>query len=477
MANKDPVILWFRQDLRIRDNEALAAALESKRPIIPVFIWDEKGEGSWSPGGAARVFLRCALKALEDDLTEYGLQMVFRKGESREVLSQLIEECDAGAVYWNRRYEPSIVSRDSEIKKGLLEDGKEAESFNSSLLFEPWKISTQQGKPFQVFTPFWKNAKKRDRPRPVEVDLRKLTLPDSFPESGSIESLELTSGEPWEKKIAKHWEVSEGAAHKRMEKFLSGPVSDYDGDRDLPAVDGTSRLSPFLHWGLIGPRQIWEAVIDNEMENTKGGRTYVSEIGWREFAYHVLYHFPKTPEKPLREKYEDFPWETNQTHLERWKKGQTGYPIVDAGMRQLWQEGWMHNRVRMVVGSFLVKHLLQSWEEGAKWFWDCLVDADLASNTLGWQWSGGCGADAAPYFRVFNPMTQGEKFDGDGEYVRKYVPELGDMPDKFIHEPWEAPRETLEDAGVELGKDYPEPIIEHKKGRERALAAFDKVKG
>lgn len=456
---------------------ALVQAVESGQEVIPVFVWDEKGEGDWAPGATSKAFLERALVSLGSSLREHGLELILRSGESRKVLASLLEETGAAGVYWNRRYEPALVKRDSEIKRWLREEGKEAESFNSSLLFEPWDVATKDGRPYQVFTPFWRTAQGKDRPSPVEVDLRKLKVPSFFPRSEVIKSLGLSPDHPWVAKVMNYWEVDEGKVFKRLESFLANGVEEYKEMRNLPAEEGTSRLSPYLHWGLIGPRQIWQAAIDCGVDASAGGQTFISEIGWREFGYHVLYHFPHTPEKPLREKYEDFPWEEDTAVLQRWRQGMTGYPIVDAGMRQLWEEGWMHNRVRMIVGSLLVKHLLHSWSHGARWFWDCLVDADLASNTLGWQWSGGCGADAAPYFRVFNPMTQGKKFDPDGEYVRKFVPELAELPADVIHEPWEASREILERAGVRLGETYPRPIIEHKKGRERALAAFDKVKG
>lgn len=477
MAENGPLLVWFRQDLRIRDNAALAAALETGRPLIPVFIWDPEAEDGWAPGGASRVFLHKALDSLAGDLEEHGLRLVLRSGPSMDCLLRLLAESGARGVYWNRRYEPAAVRRDSEIKKRLREDGYAAESQNSSLLFEPWEVATGNGRPYQVFTPFWRNASDRSIPEPVAVDLRKLNRPEKFPKSDSLSSLGLLPDHPWGEKIARHWEVGESAARKQLDRFLRDQAEAYDKQRDLPSVDGTSRLSPALHWGLIGPRQIWQRAAEEGQSRTKGGRVFLQEIGWREFAYHVLYHFPETPEKPLREKFADFPWRKDADVLRRWKKGLTGYPIVDAGLRQLWEEGWMHNRVRMIVGSLLVKHLLHPWQDGARWFWDCLVDADLASNTLGWQWSGGCGADAAPYFRVFNPMTQGAKFDPEGTYVRRYVPELRELPAKAIHEPWSADASTLEAAGVRLGETYPYPVIEHKKGRERALAAFEKVKG
>ncbi|MGE9291069.1 MAG: cryptochrome/photolyase family protein [Puniceicoccales bacterium] len=477
MPASSPLIVWFRKDLRIRDNAALAAAMAEDRPILPVFIWEEREEGDWSPGSASRLFLQEALASLGKDLRSHGLKLILRSGRSQEVLASLLEETGAEGVYWNRRYTPFALRVDAEVKKWLREQNRVAESFNASLLFEPWTLSTQQGKPYQVFTPYWKSARRVERPEPVKVDLRKLKLPGSFPKSETLDALGLVPDHPWVDKVSQYWEVGEQAALDRLREFLRQDVEDYREARDIPSVRGTSKLSGYLHWGLIGPRQIWQELIEAGKEESAGGQCFLAEIGWREFAYHVLYHFPDTPDRPLREKYEDFPWEEKSEVLELWRKGRTGYPIVDAGMRQLWEEGWMHNRVRMIVGSFLVKHLLHSWSHGARWFWDCLVDADLASNTLGWQWSGGCGADAAPYFRVFNPMTQGEKFDPEGEYVRRYVPELANLPASVIHQPWEASDRVLREAGVRLGHDYPRPMIDHRQGRERALKAFEKVKG
>lgn len=477
MSANAPLLLWFRQDLRIRDNAAFAAILESGRPVLPVFVWDPDAEKGWEPGAAARVFLRHALDALARDLGEHGLPLVVRRGSSGEVLRDLLGRSGAAGVHWNRRYEPAAIERDAAIKRSLREEGFEGESHNSSLLFEPWEVATGGNRPYQVFTPFWRNTGAREKEAPVEVDLRRLRRPESFPEPGSPDDLGLLPSHAWGEKVAGHWEIGEGAARRRLDGFLADGVRSYPKNRNLPAVDGTSRLSPYLHWGLIGPRQVWRRAVEEGVDQSAGGRAFLSEIGWREFAYHVLYHFPHTPEAPLREKFKDFPWREDEEFLRRWRRGETGYPIVDAGMRQLWEEGWMHNRVRMIVGSLLVKHLLQPWSHGARWFWDCLVDADLASNTLGWQWSGGCGADAAPYFRVFNPMTQGEKFDPGGDYVRHYVPELRGLPSGVIHRPWEAGEGTLADAGVRLGRDYPYPVVDHKEGRERALAAFGEVKG
>ena len=471
-----PSILWFRKDLRLRDNSALKAAIEAGLPVIPIFIWSPDEAGDWAPGAASKWWLHQALKSLSEAFKDRGGEFVLREGDSLGQLRDIIEKTGAKRVYWNRRYESPQRELDASIKRQLREDGIEVESFNSSLLNEPHTAATGGGNPYKVYTPYWKKVKDRPIEPIAEPDFDSFKFPDTYPQTVALDSLGLLPEKQWHRKFDPYWVVSEAAAQERLEKFLSQAVEGYNQARDIPSEDGTSSLSPYLHWGLIGPRQVMHALKAKHDLGKEGPQVYAKEIYWREFAYNVLYHFPKTPAAPLHEKYTDFPWQPDSNALKRWQRGQTGYPIVDAGMRQLYATGWMHNRVRMVVSSLLVKHLLQDWREGASWFWDTLVDADLASNTLGWQWSAGCGADAAPYFRVFNPITQGKKFDAEGEYVKKWVPEIAKLPSKFIHEPWEAPAGILEYAGVELGKDYPEPIIDHKEGRERALAALDQFK-
>ena len=471
-----PSILWFRKDLRLRDNSALKAAIEAGLPVIPIFIWSPNEAGDWAPGAASKWWLHQALKSLSEAFKDRGGEFVLREGDSLGQLRDIIEKTGAKRVYWNRRYESPQRELDASIKRQLREDGIEVESFNSSLLNEPHTAATGGGNPYKVYTPYWKKVKDRPIEPIAEPDFDSFKFPDTYPQTVALDSLGLLPEKQWHRKFDPYWVVSEAAAQERLEKFLSQAVEGYNQARDIPSEDGTSSLSPYLHWGLIGPRQVMHALKANHDLGKEGPQVYAKEIYWREFAYNVLYHFPKTPAAPLHEKYTDFPWQPDSNALKRWQRGQTGYPIVDAGMRQLYATGWMHNRVRMVVSSLLVKHLLQDWREGASWFWDTLVDADLASNTLGWQWSAGCGADAAPYFRVFNPITQGMKFDAEGEYVRKWVPEIAKLPSKYIHEPWEAPAGILEYAGVELGKDYPKPIIDHKEGRERALAALEQFK-
>nr|WP_308950449.1 deoxyribodipyrimidine photo-lyase [Coraliomargarita sp. SDUM461003] len=469
-------ILWFRKDLRLADNSALEAAIERGAPIVPVFIWAPEEAGDWAPGAASKWWLHQALAGLGESLQERGGKLILREGSSLQHLRDIIAKTGARRIYWNRRYESPLRELDAEIKRSLREDGVEVESFNSSLLNEPHTAATGSGQPYKVYTPYWKKVKDRELPVLAEPDWPAVQFPERYPQSTPLEALNLLPKVQWYRSFYAHWDPSEAGAMKRLDTFLAAAVENYDCARDRPDDDGTSCLSPYLQWGQIGPRQIAHRLKQQCDLRAKGPQVYLKEIYWREFAYNVLYHFPHTPDTPLREEYTDFPWEHDAATLKAWQTGHTGYPIVDAGMRQLWQTGWMHNRVRMIVSSLLVKHLLHNWQEGAKWFWDTLVDADLASNTLGWQWSGGCGADAAPYFRVFNPIIQGQKFDPDGSYVKRFVPELKKLPAKYIHTPWEAPDGVLDYAGVELGKDYPEPIIDHQAGRARALAALDQFK-
>ena len=478
-------IVWFRADLRISDNPALIQAAERGR-VLPVYIWAPEEEGDWAPGGAKRWWLHHSLSELRESLRGLGADLIIRKGPSADELKAVIDQSGADAVFWNRRYEPAILSRDEKVRHFLRNDcSVMAKSFNSHLLHEPWTVQTQSGGPYQVFTPFNKALQKQPRPDLPLDPPEKLRCPSQKPKSASLESLELEPKRDWKDGLADAWQPGEKGAAERLEAFLGDEIRQYEDARNVPADDGTSRLSPHLHLGEISVRQCFHAVrkfmgdgrrkLSGQEKDQCG--VYLTELCWREFAYHVLYHFPKTPESPLREKYADFPWENDAAALKKWQKGQTGYPIIDAGMRQLWATGWMHNRVRMIVASFLVKDLLISWEEGAAWFWDTLVDADLANNTLGWQWAGGCGADAAPYFRIFNPVLQGKKFDGDGRYVRRWVPELKDLPDRWLHEPWKAKPEVLKKAGVDLGENYPRPVVDHKEARKSALSALDEVKG
>lgn len=471
---KRPIIIWFRQDLRVEDNPALLAAIESKSPLIALYIYSPEEEGAWSYGGASRWWLHYSLKSLSNELSHHGLKLTLRRGSSISILEDLIQKTDAQAVYWNRRYEPSSIKRDAAIKETLHQKGIEAKSYNANLLFEPWTVSNKQKKPFQVFTPFWKTC--LSLPEPAEP----IHIPRAKPENIDVDSLSLDDLDllpkiHWDQGIKAHWKPGAPEAKKILSEFSQDAIYHYKERRDRPDLAGVSKLSPYLHFGEISPRMVWHFVKAHCDIHKEGVECYLRQLGWREFAHHLLYHFPHTPENPLRENFDRFPWNAQADWLKAWQKGLTGYPIIDAGMRQLWTTGWMHNRLRMIVGSFLVKDLLISWKEGAAWFWDTLVDADLANNTLGWQWIGGCGADAAPYFRIFNPITQGEKFDPEGAFVRQWVPEIAALPDRWIHKPWEASAIELRSYGVTLGHTYPHPLVDHDKARLKALAAFNEL--
>ena len=473
-------LLWFRQDLRIDDNSAVAAAIERGAPIVPVLIWAPQEEGNWQPGGATKWWLHHALADLGAQFAEIGLRLIIRdarENSSLETLLELAQQTKADSVFWNRRHEPLLAKRDAEVKCGLEAAGISTGSRESSVLFAPETIANKSGKPFKVFTPMWKHPQTLEMPAPVRVKSAAAKAPAKWPASAQLGSLRLLPKIGWDSGISEFWGTpSRNAALKHLRKFIRSGAESYPELRDSPSDDGTTRLSPYLHLGQVGVREMWGMLANASNRSNEFDTGIMRQIIWREFAHHLLHHFPHIPQQPLRPEFSLFPWEEDSAMLRRWQHGETGYPIVDAGMRQLWQTGWMHNRVRMIVGSLLVKHLLQHWVEGARWFWDTLVDADLANNTLGWQWIGGCGADAAPYFRIFNPIIQGEKFDPDGKFVSRYVPELKNVPAKCIHQPWKLGDLDLSGMGVVLGRDYPAPIIEHSAGRKRALVAFQKLK-
>lgn len=478
-----PVLVWFRQDLRLADNPALHAAAISGASISPIFIWSPEEEGDWPPGGATRWWLHRSLERLDADLRKLKSRLVFRRGPTLETLQALICETGATALFWNRRYEPAAIARDKKIKETLKSAGIQVESFNGSLLFEPWDVKTATGGPYRVFTPFWRSCLAHGEPSEPLPSPPRLPALEKWPASLALTDLSLQPRIPWDTGMREAWTPGSSGAATESKQFLSSALADYKNDRDRPDHNGTSRLSPYLHFGEISPRQIWHAVRAKAPRLLKGNRgaetlaePYLRQLIWREFAYHLLYHFPQTPLQPLREEFAAFPWNDDQSALRAWQRGRTGYPYIDAGMRQLWTTGWMHNRVRMAVASFLVKDLLLPWQAGAKWFWDTLVDADLANNTLGWQWTAGCGADAAPYFRIFNPVSQGEKFDPQGDYIRRWVPELAKLPGEWIHSPWKAPAGVLRKAGVEPGDNYPCPIVDHGVARKRALEALASMK-
>ena len=470
-------IVCFRNDFRLEDNPALNGAVSQKTSIVPVFIYDPSLIDDWSLGGASKWWLHASILDLKTQIKGLGGQFILKSGNTLKVIQELVQETGAQSVYWNRRYQSDEVKVDKAVKQWLQDQAIHVESYKASILEEPWTTANKEGLPYKVYTPFWKSVKDRPINPPESLDLSSLRFSSQEIHSESLDSLGLLPESlDWPSKLADFWDVSESKAQILLDEFIKEASDEYHTERDRPDTTGTSFLSPYLRWGQISPRQIAHALCTRCDLEEIGPLTYLKEIYWREFAYYVLYHFPETPKKPLQKKYEKFPWESDTQSLDRWKKGETGYPIVDAGMRQLYATGWMHNRVRMIVASFLVKHMLHSWNAGAAWFWDTLVDADLASNTLGWQWSGGCGADAAPYFRIFNPMIQGMKFDPEGLYVKRWVPELSDMKPENIHQPWEASAEELKAASVVLGTSYPKAIIEHSFGRERALSALSSIK-
>jgi deoxyribodipyrimidine photo-lyase len=469
-------LVWFRRDLRLADNPALAAALARHAQVIPVFVHAPEEEAPWPPGAAQRVWLQRSLAALDDALRALGSRLLLRHGPSLAALRRLVAETEARAVYWNRLYEPAITTRDHAIQQALREDGLEAESFNAALLAEPWALQTRQAGPYRVYTPFARALRQMTIEAPQPAPRYLPAVPWTLLNE-PLESLALLPRVRWDRALIAHWQPGEDGAGQALRRFLKQGLAGYREGRNLPGEPIVSRLSPHLHFGEIGPRQLWHAVQAQaggarEAGLAAGAETFLSELIWREFAHHLLYHFPHTSDQALDARFARFPWADNDEALAAWQRGRTGIPIVDAGMRELWQTGWMHNRVRMIVASFLTKNLLLPWQHGARWFWDTLLDADLANNTLGWQWTAGCGADAAPYFRIFNPVLQGARFDPQGRYVRRWVPELSRLPDRWIHQPWRAPAVELAAAGVKLGVDYPLPLADLAETRERALAAY-----
>jgi deoxyribodipyrimidine photo-lyase len=477
MNKQKTVLVWFRRDLRLADNPALFEAAQVGR-VIPLFIWDDLA--SSSIGAASQWWLHHSLNQLNASL-EGNLWL--RKGNPLAVLEEIIKDMQVDLVCWNRLYEPHEIKRDKYIKEYLKKKGCEVKSFNGGLLWEPWDVIKADGRPYQVFTPFYQkgclSAALPRHPLPEPTDMVIEKDKNISPYSAKMGQLNLLPKIPWDESLARTWHIGESAAMVACEHFIEEGLSGYQVGRDFPAKANVSRLSPHLHFGEISPNQLWYAV--KAAASVKplpeaDVACLLKELGWREFSYHLLFHFPELPTKNWRSGFDRFPWQTNPQYLKAWQRGQTGIPMVDAGMRELWQTGYMHNRVRMITASFLVKHLLIDWREGTAWFWDCLVDADLASNSASWQWVAGCGADAAPYFRVFNPVLQTEKFDPDGSYIRRYVPELAKLSNAYIARPWEAPAALLQQAGVVLGQTYPKPIVDLNEGRLRALAAFEMIK-
>ncbi|MEZ5908975.1 MAG: deoxyribodipyrimidine photo-lyase [Hyphomicrobiaceae bacterium] len=472
-----PVIVWFGRDLRLSDHPALTAAVATSQPILAVYVLDESGTRTRPPGGASRWWLDKSLQHLAESLARLGALLVLRRGDPVEVLAALVRETAATTVFASRDHRPDGASLQQAVSERLAGSGVKLRRFAGAVLFEPEAVATGSGGPFRVFTPFWRACLSRAAP-PEPLPAPRALVPYHGPvESERLRDWGLHPSRPdWSAGLASAWHVGEAAAQDALTRFLSQGVAAYAEGRDRPDHVGTSRLSPHLAFGEISARQCWHAArhaADADPRLERGASSFLRELGWREFSAHLLHHFPHLPSAPFKPDFATFPWRQDDAALARWQRGATGYPLIDAGLRELWQTGWMHNRVRMVVASFLVKHLLIPWQAGEAWFWDTLVDADLANNVCGWQWVAGCGADAAPYFRIFNPIMQGRKFDPDGAYVRRWLPELARLPTDVLHAPWEASAATRADAGLAPGSGtYPEPIVAHAAARERALAAL-----
>jgi len=477
-------VLWFRRDLRLTDNPALRAALKECDRVWPLYIHAPDEETPWPPGEASRWWLHHSLASLDMALRQRSSRLLILREPSLEALQRFVRDEKITHLYWNRLYDPALLARDEAIRQRLQTMGLHCRSFNAALLFEPWEVAKRNGGPFRVFTPFWRTClgRLRDIAPPLPAPRRLPPLPGRE-QNLCIDALGLLPRPPWDAGLRRCWKPGETGALTRLRHFLGDGLDGYAVTRDLPGVTGTSRLSPHLHFGELGPRQILHALLARGRDGPtpppdSGPGRFLAELGWREFAHHLIFHYPETQQESLDARFSNFPWVDagRQTDaLRAWQRGKTGIPIVDAGMRELWQSGWMHNRVRMIVASLLTKNLGIHWLEGARWFWDTLVDADLADNTLGWQWTAGCGADAAPFFRIFNPLRQGERFDPEGSYVRRWVPELAGLPAPQIHAPWEAKEELLSRAGIRLGIDYPLPMLDLKRSRERALEWWRRI--
>ncbi|MBF9195023.1 cryptochrome/photolyase family protein [Microvirga terrestris] len=482
--SQKPVLVWFRDDHRLSDNPALSAAAATGSQVLCFYVLDDESEGIRPLGAAACWWLHGSLKALSETLERAGSSLLILKGSALDLVESVVRETGASAVYWNRRYGAAEIAVDSAIKKRLSDAGIKVHSCSGRLLHEPWEITNQAGKPFQVFTPYLRavNARSIKPPLPAPRRLKGGVWPRSILDRAiPLTELGLEPSFPdWAGGMRQVWERGEHAAQARFSRFIETGLKGYAERRDLPSQEGSSRLSPHLRFGEISPRQVWHAVMNAVAAEPGLGpdaEKFLSEIAWRDFTYQLLHFHPHLPDKPHSSRFDNFPWIQDRPSLKAWQKGLTGYPIVDAGMRQLWQTGWMHNRVRMITASFLVKHLLTDWRQGEAWFWDTLVDADPANNAFSWQWIAGSGPDSAPFHRIFNPVTQGEKFDPEGDYIRTFMPELSQLPPGFVHKPWEAPPAVLREAGVVLGETYPKPIVPHGPARERALEAFRSLRG
>lgn len=479
-SKQRPIIYCFRNDLRISDNAGFHKACNSGLPVLAVYVFDDTAAATWKLGGASRWWLHHSLLSLQHNLKRLGGCLILRSGSWGEQILHLVTEVNASAVYWQRSYEPQWAEAETELHQALHAIGVESKRFRGYLLFEPEQLRTQSNQPFKVYTPFWKACLKQAAIQnpldaPTNINYLKINLPSDSVDDWRL----LPSGPDWANNFTALWTPGEAGAWRKLESFFSQALSDYKENRDFPGLKGTSRLSPHLHFGEISPKQIWHRVHTAmlfESNKNLGGEAFLRELGWREFCYHLLFHWPTLPDLPFKPLFSTFPWREDEQLLTAWQQGKTGFPIVDAGMRELWSTGWMHNRVRMLAASLLVKNLLQPWQAGASWFWDTLLDADLANNAAGWQWVAGCGADAAPYFRIFNPVSQARKFDPEGEYIKKWLPELSALTKQAIHAPWEVASAELKYAGVQLGKNYPAPIVDLMQTRKYALEAYQKIK-
>ena len=477
-------LLWFRDDLRLADNPALISAL-AHGPTLCLYILDEGGDRR-PLGGAASWWLSHSLAALSADIETRGGELILMRGDPATLVPAIVEAAGIDHVAWNRRYEAATIALDKGLKETLGAAGVTVESFNAALLNEPWQVKGKSGDWMKVFTPYWRAARALGEPaapKPAPKTIAPLALPKgSAKHALSLADLALKPTKPdWAGGMRAEWTPGEAGARERLTDFIGGALKGYADGRNRPDYRSTSKLSPHLRFGEIGPRQIWHAthaaLASGEAAATESdAEKFLSEVGWREFAYHLLFYNPGLATENYNRRFDDFPWKPNAKALKAWQRGLTGYPIVDAGLRELWTTGWMHNRVRMIVASFLIKHLLIDWREGESWFWDTLVDADPANNAASWQWVAGSGADAAPYYRIFNPVTQGGKFDPKGDYVRRWCPELAKLDDALIHEPWAASAPELRDAGIVLGQTYPKPLIGLDVGRQRALDALATLK-
>lgn len=469
MTSSPPIIVWFRRDLRLSDHPALSAACQEERPIIPVFILDEQTE---TLGAAAKLRLGMGLEKLSETLDAQGSRLIYRRGEALQELLALAEETGAKSVYWSRLYDPKSVERDTKVKRELKRKGFEARSFGGHLLFEPWTVETKTGGYYKVYSPMWKSVRTRvvDAPLPAPSCL---IPPETWPPSDALKDWSLDVGmNRGARVVSARIEAGEKAAIDRLDRFVDESLARYKQQRDLPGQDGTSNLSDHLSLGELSPHRCWHAVAREWQEGNAGAETFLKELVWREFAYHLMHHTPRILTDNWREEWSEFPWITDETHphVVAWKQGRTGVRFVDAAMREMYVTGRMHNRGRMIVASYLTKHLMCHWKVGLKWFEDCLTDWDPASNAMGWQWAAGSGPDAAPYFRIFNPDTQLDKFDKNRTYAHRWIAEIQRNPDRSALAYFDAvPRHWCLDPKA----SYPEPIVSLREGRARALAAYE----